>query len=255
MRKGPWSSCWGLWFALLAVFAVSPAAATSPYADWAAVVVAGDDRSAHDDTPTEAFENARRDVSAAFLARGFSRSGLAALSMHPARYPADHAGLTSLDSLWSALRAGVTPERVGCLVYLTSHGSPEGVVVSDRLVPPPLLAAVIDHACGARPTAVILSACFSGVFIPALQAPNHLVFTAARRDRSSFGCGEKDRYPFFDGCVIESLPASADFLDLADRVKRCVARREDAEGMRPRSYPQLFVGPAFRAAMRPFEAP
>ena len=74
------------------------------------------------------------------------------------------------------------------------------------------------------------------------------MFTAARRDRSSFGCSENDRYPFFDGCVIEVLPQARDFINLAADVKRCVAAREDSEGMRPRSQPQLFVGPAFRAA-------
>jgi hypothetical protein len=114
---------------------------------------------------------------------------------------------------------------------------------------------MIKWACGRRPTAVIVSACFSGVFVPILAAPDRLVFTAARRDRSSFGCGESDRYPFFDGCVIEDLPRARDFIDLADRVRRCVAMREDAEGMRPRSEPQLFVGPAFRAGLRPFPAP
>jgi len=126
------------------------------------------------------------------------------------------------------------------------------VVLGEDLAPPRWLAAAIDGACGARPTAVILSACFSGVFVPALRGPNRFVFTAARRDRSSFGCGESDRYPFFDGCVIEDLPEAADFADLARRVRLCVAGREDAEGMRPRSEPQVFIGPRFAAAMPAF---
>ncbi len=229
--------------------------AAAPFQSWAGVVAAGDDRSAHADIPTQAFENARRDVTAAFLARGFSRANLAELSMHPERYPDDHAQKTSAETLWTALSAQAARAPAGCLVYVTSHGSPAGVVVADRLVPPAILAALVGRACGARPTAVILSACFSGVFLPALEAPNRLVFTAARRDRSSFGCGEKDRYPYFDGCVIEALPAARDFPDLADRVKRCVADREDTEGMRPRSQPQLFVGAAFRAAVPGFDSP
>ncbi len=238
-----------LGIALSAFGCLSPGArAAAPLADWTAVVMAGDDRSAHADTPTEAFENARRDVSAALVARGFSAANITQLSLHPARYPDDFAGRTSVDALWRALSAGAARTRGGCLVYITSHGSGDGVVVGKFLVPPAEIAGIVGAACGARPTAVIISACFSGIFIPALSRPNRFVLTAARSDRSSFGCGEKDRYPFFDGCVIQQAPASADFIDLADRVKACIVRREDTEGASPRSQPQVFVGDDFRAA-------
>jgi hypothetical protein len=235
------------------VVGASPASGRpAPLSSWAVVVVAGDDESAHSDTPTEAFDNARRDVTAALVARGFSAGNIAQFTLHPDRYPAAHAARSDLGAIARRLRALAETAPGGCLIYLTSHGSPDGVVVDDRIEPPPVVAAAARQACGERPTAVIISACFSGVFIPALAAPNRLVFTAARRDRSSFGCGESDRYPVFDGCVIEDLPRARDFIDLADRVKLCVADREDAEGMRPRSRPQLFVGPAFRAALAPF---
>jgi hypothetical protein len=94
---------------------------------------------------------------------------------------------------------------------------------------------------------VVVSACYSGVFVAGLARPNRLVLTAARRDRSSFGCGESDRYPFFDACVLEAMPASVDFLALAKKARLCVARRERQEGMRPPSDPQIFVGAKFRS--------
>jgi hypothetical protein len=252
--RGPGRRLAALFAAGLAAAAgAPPVAAAAPISDWAGVVVAGDDASAHSDTPTEAFDNARRDVTAALIGRGFSARNLAQFSLHPDRYPADHAAHSEIAPIARRLRALADTAPGGCLVYITSHGSPDGVVVDDRIVPPAIVNAVARYGCGARPTAVVISACFSGVFIPALAATNRLVFTAARRDRSSFGCGESDRYPFFDGCVIEDLPAARDFIDLADRVKACVADREDAEGMRPRSQPQLFVGRAFRAAVVPFD--
>ena len=65
---------------------------------------------------------------------------------------------------------------------------------------------------------------------------------AARRDRTSFGCGADETYPWFDGCVIESLPASTDFLDLAARARACVSRKETAAEVDLPSEPQLFVG-------------
>jgi len=242
----------GLWIALGLPL---PARSATPFAGWAAVVVAGDDQGAHDGAPTRAFDNARRDVASALERRGFSVANVAQFSLHPELYPADHAARTDLRPVATRLRELALRAPDGCLVYFTSHGSPDGVIVDNRIVPPELMAAVIEGACGKRPTAVILSACFSGVFVPALAAPNRFVFTAARRDRSSFGCSENDRYPFFDGCIIEDLPQARDFIDLADQVKRCVAAREDSEGMRPRSQPQLFVGAAFRDAEPPFAIP
>jgi hypothetical protein len=93
---------------------------------------------------------------------------------------------------------------------------------------------------------VIISACFSGVFVPALQSPNRMILTAARPDRSSFGCGEADKYPYFDQCVLESLPNAKDFLALGTTVQACVAAREVKEGMKPPSEPQLYVGAALK---------
>jgi hypothetical protein len=135
----------------------------------------------------------------------------------------------------------------GCLVYLTSHGEPGAVVFGPKLLPPAGMARLLDDACAARPTVVILSACFSGSFLPALEAPDRMVLTAARSDRSSFGCGESDRYPYFDACMVEALPQAHDFIGLADRVKRCVADKEKATGASPPSEPQVWIG----AQMRP----
>jgi hypothetical protein len=248
-----------LWRSLLAVLILAMggrglAIAATPFSGWAVVVVAGDDQAAHEDTPTQAFDNARRDVAAALVRRGFASANIEQFSLHPDRYPADHVVKTDFRSIARHLDDLAARAPDGCLVYFTSHGSPDGVVVDDHIVPPAMMAMMVRHACGLKPTAVILSACFSGVFVPSLAAPNRFVFTAARRDRSSFGCSENDRYPFFDGCVIEDLPASRDFVDLADRVKRCVAAREDSEGMRPRSRPQLSVGAGFTSRMAPFAA-
>lgn len=230
----------------LAVASAAPALAGAPLSDWAAVVVAGDDRAAHEDTFTEAFDNARRDVALAWERAGLDPRHIAQFSVRPNLYPNETLRLSNIETIQARLGALAQAHRGGCLVYLTSHGSPDGVVVSDQLITPRRLEGLVETACGAAPTAVIVSACFSGIMLPTLARPNRFVLTAARRDRSSFGCGESDRYPFFDGCVIEDLPRSRDFLDLAARVRRCVALREDQEGMRPRSQPQLFVGGAFR---------
>lgn len=239
---------------LAAILALGPAGpiqaagAADPFADWAAVVVSGDDHAAHEDHPTQAFDNARRDVAAALEQKGFRASNLAEVSVREAASETAPERPPELDLMQRRLAAKARQAQAGCLVYITSHGSPDGVLLGDRLASPSTIRQLVTRACPARPTAVILSACFSGVFVPALAqalGPEGFVLTAARRDRSSFGCSENDRYPFFDGCVIQDLPRATGFVDLADRVRKCVSLREDEEGMRPRSQPQVYAGSAF----------
>jgi len=113
-------------------------------------------------------------------------------------------------------------------------------------VPIRTISDIVDRTCSNRPTVIIISACFSGMFIPVMHADNRMIFTAARPDRTSFGCGEANQYTFFDQCVLESLPQSPDFLALAATTKDCVATREKAEMADPPSEPQLYVGSAIK---------
>jgi hypothetical protein len=233
--------------ALAVLMAAAPGPA--PYARWAAVVIAGDDEAAHAAIHTEAFDNARRDVVAALERKGFAAANIAQFSAEPARHPEAQPAELGRISHASVRLARQAPD--GCLVYLTSHGSPAGAVLGAGGVTPAALARVVGQACGKRPTVAVVSACFSGVFVPALAGPDRLVLTAARRDRSSFGCGESDRYPFFDGCVLAALPTAPSFQAVAVRARRCVAARERAEGMSPPSEPQTFAGPRFHAPPLP----
>jgi hypothetical protein len=231
-----------------AMFAISSASAVPHgFSRWAAVIISGDDRAAHVDKSTEAFDNARRDLGRAIERRGFSSANVAEFSVEPDRHPDTRPGPARLADISAGLKRLASRAPDGCLVYLTSHGSPDGAVLGDKLLPPRTLARLVGGACAKRPTIIIISACFSGVFVPALRGPRRLVLTAARRDRSSFGCGESDEYPFFDACVLESLPDSADFVDLAGRTRRCVARREKMEQMSPPSEPQVSDGVRFHS--------
>jgi len=66
--------------------------------------------------------------------------------------------------------------------------------------------------------------------------------TAASRGRSSFGWGADGTFPWFDGCILETLPTATDFLALAAGTRACVARKETERGVHLPSEPQLFVG-------------
>lgn len=240
-----WIACFG---------AALPAAATpSPFADWAAVVVAGDWH-ASSGQPSEAFDNARRDVGAALRAAGFQPQNLREFSARPKLYR-PQPGHSDIEAVYTSLSELAGRTQGGCLAYITSHGHPEGVVVGDELLAPSVLGAMLDEACGRRPTVVVISACFSGIFVPELAAPDRMVLTAARADRTSFGCGETDRYPYFDDCFLRAFPAAHDFRQLGGEVQACVARREKETGMSPPSEPQLSIGAALRPLLPLFGLP
>lgn len=229
-----------IWLALAGAAGAGPA-----FSDWSAVVVAGDWH-AHTGGPSEAFDNARRDVSAALEDAGFEPQNLRQFSVRPERYRDAALTRSQPQAIYDALAELTSKASGGCLLYFSSHGAPQGVVIDQHFMPPGVLATIVDNTCGKRPTVVIISACFSGVFVPALAGANRMILTAARPDRSSFGCGEADKYPYFDQCVIETLPNAPDFAALGTKVQACVAAREAKEGMKPPSEPQLFIGPALK---------
>jgi hypothetical protein len=90
---------------------------------------------------------------------------------------------------------------------------------------------------------VVTSGCYSGLCTdtPALTTPDRIVLTAARADRSSFGCGAGDRDTYHDQCFLASLKRGAAWTTIAVDVAGCIARRERA-GHFPASEPQSAFG-------------
>ena len=227
------------------------------FADWAAMIVAGDAH-AHSGADSMVFDNARRDLAKAFVGMGFQPANIVQFSAIAQKFPKEKVKPAAEEPITTGLAAVTQRARAGCLIYLTSHGAEDGIVIGDRIVDPGPIADLIDRDCGVRPTVVIVSACFSGIFVPALEGPRRIVFTAARSDRTSFGCGEEDRYTFFDACVLGEIGKAASFPALAERVRACVAAREaemNAEYRKaheepdPPSEPQFVMDPQL-AGMR-----
>ncbi|GLK49794.1 hypothetical protein GCM10017620_27680 [Brevundimonas intermedia] len=211
--------------------------AQSRFDGWASAVIAADWRDS-DGRPIAAFDNAQRDLTTGFQRAGFDPDAMISVSLRPdVPNPVE-----AEDSLRRFAEAAQRARR-GCLFYVTSHGSPEGLVFGpEATLEPERLIPVLRRICGDRPTVVVLSACFSGIFVDGLKAPNRMVMTAARRDRSSFGCAADATYPYFDECVLESLKTAPDFIALSRATTGCVAAREQAEGLTPASEPQTAIG-------------
>ncbi len=211
------------------------------YANWAAIVVAGDWR-AHEGGVTEAFDNARRDVSGQLLGIGFRFTNLRELSVRPGRYADDRPLPADEFTIADTLAALTKHAHGGCLLYFTSHGTPQGMVLGNDIFSPADLAKLVGEACAGRPAIIIVSACYSGVYIPQLEGPDRVVITAARPDRTSFGCGQNNKYPYFDACTLEVLKSSGSFPAFGDRVRDCVAKKEQETNMNPPSEPQVSIG-------------
>src|SRR5690606_8754713 len=107
---------------------------------------------------------------------------------------------------------------------------------------------------GIRNRLLIVSACFSGGFIPDLATPDTLVITAARHDRPSFGCGDSGSATYFgQALLVEGLNRDGGLVDAFDHARRQVGRREMREGHEP-SFPQINVGDRIRARLDAWEA-
>jgi len=216
---------------------IAHAQTPSRFDGWASAIVAADWRTSHGD-PIQAFDNARRDLTSGFLAAGFSQADMYDATLRPDVTPV----VTDNDAVRAIAEKTAQAPR-GCLLYFTSHGGPQGMVFGpNRILSPTSMATLVRDWCQARPTIVVVSACYSGIFVDGLAAPNRMIMTAARRDRSSFGCSEDATYPYFDACVISTLPTASDFIALANGVRACVKDREAAEGLSPASEPQVSIG-------------
>src|SRR5262249_18387380 len=102
-------------------------------------------------------------------------------------------------TLQSAAKAMDVQNDVLFLI-LTSHGSKAGLAVQavtrqETLSPSALVTMLNDTLVHHR--VVIISACYSGVFVRPLADPDTLIITAADADHSSFGCQNKTDWTYF----------------------------------------------------------
>jgi hypothetical protein len=95
---------------------------------------------------------------------------------------------------------------------------------------------------GVRHKVVVISACYSGVFVPRLADPDMLVITAADADHSSFGCQDKAKWTYFGDAFFNVALRQAKSLKEAFVVARAIVhRREQRERFEP-SNPMLAGG-------------
>ena len=130
-------------------------------------------------------------------------------------------------------------------LILTSHGSRAGLAVKagprqETLSPANLVTMLNDTPV--RHRAVIVSACYSGVFIRPLADPDTLIITAADADHPSFGCRNGNTWTYFgDAFFNAGLRRANKLKDAFLMARSLILRRELREGFEP-SHPQMAGG-------------
>jgi hypothetical protein len=202
---------------------------------WKATLMTGDDS-------INAFDNARKTLKNEFVEMGVLPGNIKELSMNPRERKTGPLA-SSANNLAGALRDLSVGDNDACLIHMTSHGSPAGFYLRNAApITPQILDRILDASCGQRPTVVLVSACYSGVFVgPSMQKKNRIILTAARQDRTAFGCSAENEYTYWDACLIDSLPKAESWKSLYGTIQQCVQRKESQTTFKP-SLPQAYFG-------------
>jgi hypothetical protein len=152
----------------------------------------------------------------------------------------------------------MNPEEDVLVLFLTSHGSEDGLEVQNGSLPLAQLAPEDLHqaldASGIRYRVIVVSACYAGVFLDELRSDTTAVVTASDAAHSSFGCdADRDLTWFGEAFLRDSLPHSDSLADAFQQAASLIAQRESEEH-EVHSNPMIYVGPLMRAKLAGLEA-
>jgi hypothetical protein len=133
------------------------------------------------------------------------------------------------------------------MLFMTSHGTRNGIALQLPAVLVPLspreVAAVLNRE-GIKYRLVIVSACYSGVFVKPLANESTIVLTAADARSTSFGCADKRQWTYFgDALFNHSLKAGVDLQVAFANARGLIAGWEKFDRFKP-SNPQAHFGAA-----------
>ncbi len=236
-----------LFLALAAALVVSPpAGAAAP----SIVLIAGDGS-------LPVFDNAVGAMDARLQEFGGGAATTRRLSGSDAMFHQYHLHAATLDHVLQAVSTMKPAPGQGCLVFATSHGvKGEGMYLSlrDEVLTPMALDRALLRGCGGAPTVVVISSCFSGSFTrPPMNRANRIILTAARPDRTSFGCQAGRVYTVFDQCLLVALDRQTGWRTVFGATTDCVSAEERRQDVQP-SEPQAWFGAEVADSLVPARA-
>jgi hypothetical protein len=149
------------------------------------------------------------------------------------QYNSKKGGGATIEALAMSLQVaanGMDAENDVLFLILTSHGSRDGLAVKagrlTQTLTPSNLADMLART-SVRHKVVVISACYSGVFIPRLANPDVLVITAADANHPSFGCQDKAKWTYFGDAFFNIALRQAKSLENAFGVARALIRKRE----------------------------
>lgn len=174
------------------------------------------------------------------------------------------ASRTSLDMALTQIGKKMHRDEDVLFLTLSSHGGDDGkhdgqkvlAMQNDPIdlenIDPKWLRQTLDKS-GIKWRVIVISACYSGAFIEALQSPTTLIITASAKDKASFGCSNEADYTYFGQAFFaDSLLKNPSFNKAFNAAKIVITEREKAMGFEP-SEPQYVVGSEMQGALPTFE--
>jgi len=174
------------------------------------------------------------------------------------RDDAPHGSISALLLTLSHLGTVMDGAEDVLVLYTTSHGADIGLAfhygdTGYGILSPASLKAALEQA-GIKRRVLILSACYSGVFVPALASPDTAILTAAASTRTSFGCLAENDWTFFGDALINRALRQPVALDEAARMAGRSVAEWEAKARFLASLPQVNIGAGAKAWLPGIEA-
>ncbi len=169
------------------------------------------------------------------------------------------ASATNLDQGLRAIGRKMNPQQDILFLYLTSHGSPDAELatklpgLSFTAFNASRLARILKDS-GIRWKVIVVSACYSGSFLDSLKDDHTLVMTAARADRTSFGCSDDAEFTYFGRAYLEqALNQTTSFIEAFAKARALVNQWETRD-QEVHSEPQIAKGTLIEAKLEQWRA-
>ena len=144
------------------------------------------------------------------------------------------------------------------VLYTTSHGIPQGLYyhygdTGFGILSPERMKEVFEEL-GIKRRVLILSACYSGVFIPAMASDDTAILTASAANRTSFGCAPDNDWTFFGDALINRALRKAQPLSAASNEANLSIADWESRRKLFSSLPQRLIGSSAQSWLSALEA-
>lgn len=169
-----------------------------------------------------------------------------------------HGSIDALTVSLAAIAEKMDREEDVLVLYSTSHGLDLGLAYhyGDQgygILSPAHFQKVLDEI-GIKRRILIISACYSGVFVPKLASPDTAIMTAAAGNRTSFGCEPDSEWTFFGDALINRALRKPQTLSKASLEANLKVAEWETSKRLLASLPQTVIGDGVKAWLPSLEA-